>query len=188
MPSLSANVGFLSSPMAETAQRRKRPPSFQHFPINRAIKLKQAWVQNTKLKSKWKAEKRKEGIAAPHREKGDEDEVEDAEGFEAEAKEPESKTAPTPPTRPPPSKKGGRRKQPDPPEAESSAMPTLRDRAREAYSRASLHTYRSDPFGKRQRGGKDGTTTGRGQRGIRGQPDMKKRMDVLLETIKRDFT
>ncbi|KAJ7046641.1 hypothetical protein C8F04DRAFT_1247719 [Mycena alexandri] len=119
--------------MSETAQKRKRPPSFQHFPINRAIKLKQTWVQNTKLKSKWKAEKRKEGIAAPRREKGEEDEVKDAEDAEAEVKGPEPKTAPTPPTRPPPPKKGGRQKQPDPPAAESSSAPTLRDRAREAY-------------------------------------------------------
>ncbi|KAJ7172617.1 hypothetical protein C8R46DRAFT_1032577 [Mycena filopes] len=133
--------------MAETAQKRKRPPSFQHFPINRAIKLKQAWVQNTKLKSKWKAEKRKAGIAPPRREEGDAEDADD--NTEVETKEPEPEPATTP-ARPPPPTKRGRRTQPDPSEAESSVAPTLRDRAREAYSQASLHTYRSDPFGKRQ--------------------------------------
>ncbi|KAJ7489844.1 hypothetical protein B0H11DRAFT_1719653 [Mycena galericulata] len=161
--------------MAETGEKRKRPPSFQHYPINRAKKLKQAWVQNTKLKSKWKAEKRKSGLGVP-RTKGDEASDEDDKP-DRKAEIPAQVGDPTPI---PPTKNHARRTQSDPGEAESSG-PTLRDRAREAYSQASLHTYRSDPFGKRQRGGKSGTTG-------RGQPNMKKRMDVLLETIKRDFT
>ncbi|KAJ6547422.1 hypothetical protein B0H19DRAFT_953399 [Mycena capillaripes] len=164
-------------------EKRTRPPSFQHFPINRAAKLKQAWVQNVKMKSKWKAEKRKAGIAVPCPAEGEEDTG--ADDLESD-KEPEpSVRAPTPPTRPPPPTKRIREHRPraDPPEAESSNAPSLRDRAREAYSRASLHTYRSDPFGKRQqRGGKADGAKGRGQ------PNMKMRMDVLLETIKRDFT
>ncbi|KAJ7083839.1 hypothetical protein C8R43DRAFT_1052090 [Mycena crocata] len=162
--------------MPET-QKRKRPPTFQHFPEKRAKILKQAWVKNTKLKSKWKAEKRKSGLGRSHTQ--EKEIVGDAE-VEAEVEAPETavqERAPTPP--PPPPKKRERRNQSD---AESlTATPTLRDRAREAYSKTSLHTYRSDPFGKRERGGKAGTTG-------RGQPNMKKRMDVLLETIKRDFT
>ncbi|KAJ7740742.1 hypothetical protein DFH07DRAFT_751563 [Mycena maculata] len=167
--------------MPETRGKRKRPPSFDHFPPNRAKKLKQAWVQNTKLKSKWKAEKRKSGLVVPPT-KGDEDTAEN--DPEAEETKTESSPQARNPTPIAPPKKRARRMQPDPTEAESSSGPTLRDRAREAYSQASLHTYRSDPFGKRQRGGRNGATGTTG----RGQPNMKKRMDVLLETIKRDFT
>ncbi|KAG8747656.1 hypothetical protein FRC10_000199 [Ceratobasidium sp. 414] len=72
--------------------------------------------------------------------------------------------------------------------------PSLREMAREAYSPASLHTHKSNPLHRRQHG-KDyarrrveaataqgrGVTSGRG----RGQPDMAKRMGVLLERIKR---
>jgi hypothetical protein len=61
----------------------------------------------------------------------------------------------------------------------------LRELFRKAYSRESLHTYKSDPLhrgGKgrpaQHRGGKKGTG--------RGQPDMRLRMNALLEKIKRD--
>jgi hypothetical protein len=145
-----------------------------------AQKLKQAWVQNAKIKSKWKAEKRKAGIAVPRPVEGQEDVA--ADGIESDKAPEPSVRAPTPTPSPPP-KKRARDKKPqlEPAEAESSNAPSLRDRAREAYSQASLHTYRSDPFSKKQRGGKAGTT------GC-GQPNMKMRMNVLLETIKRDFT
>ncbi|KAG8721340.1 hypothetical protein FRC08_013885 [Ceratobasidium sp. 394] len=73
--------------------------------------------------------------------------------------------------------------------------PSLREMAREAYSPASLHTHKSKPLHKRQHG-KDHArrrveaATARGGRGVtngrgRGQPDMAKRMGVLLEKIKR---
>jgi len=165
------------------AEKRKRPPSFEHFPINRAKKLKQTWVQNQKIKSKWKAEKRKAGLAVPRPVEEEEDAAVDGIEPEAEVEREPSIRAPTPTPTPPLPKKRARerRKEPDPPKAESSQAPSLRDRAREAYSQASLHTYRSDPFSKRQRGGKAGTKG-------RGQPNMKMRMGVLLETIKRDFT
>jgi hypothetical protein len=83
----------------------------------------------------------------------------------------------------------------------ASAAPSLRAMAREAYSPASLHTHKSNPL-HRQQHGKDyarrrveaAATRGgnRGERGVtgargqgRGQPDMAKRMGVLLEKIKR---
>ncbi|EJU05775.1 hypothetical protein DACRYDRAFT_113822 [Dacryopinax primogenitus] len=56
-----------------------------------------------------------------------------------------------------------------------------RARAKEAYDRGSLHTYRSDPLGRQ--------TAGKGQRKGdkgKGQPDMRLRMNVLLEQIKRN--
>lgn len=66
-----------------------------------------------------------------------------------------------------------------------SAGPSLRELAREAYSPASLHTHKSNPLHRKHREthGVRGATGGRG-RG-RGQPDMAKRMGVLLEQIKR---
>ncbi|KAG9126376.1 hypothetical protein FRC07_003682 [Ceratobasidium sp. 392] len=77
------------------------------------------------------------------------------------------------------------------------ASSSLREMAREAYSPASLHTHKSNPLHRRQSGKdyarrrvetastREGRTgpNGRGRGG--GQPDMAKRMGVLLEKIKR---
>ncbi|CAE6516703.1 unnamed protein product [Rhizoctonia solani] len=76
--------------------------------------------------------------------------------------------------------------------------PSLRELAREAYSPASLHTFKSHPLHRRSHG-KNNTraqvnpypnrTGANGQGGTpsrsRGQPNMAKRMGVLLERIKR---
>ncbi|KAJ7109241.1 hypothetical protein C8R44DRAFT_884308 [Mycena epipterygia] len=134
--------------MTGTGEKRKRPPTFQHFPINRAKILKQAWVQNTKLKSKWKAEKRKSSLGVPVpplNEEEDEADAAEDKTVEAEDKAAETETAsqvraPTraPPTRGPPPKKRARRTQPDPKEAESSDAPTLRDRRGNAEGKLGL--------------------------------------------------
>ncbi|TFY63760.1 hypothetical protein EVJ58_g3056 [Rhodofomes roseus] len=42
--------------------KKRKPPTFRHLPENRAKKLKQSWVEAQKIKSQWKAQKRKEGI------------------------------------------------------------------------------------------------------------------------------
>lgn len=71
----------------------------------------------------------------------------------------------------------------------------LRDLTREAYSRSSLHTYKSDPLHRGRGGGYQrahGVATvnppirevGRG----RGQPNMKLRMGAMLEKIKREYS
>ena len=76
---------------------------------------------------------------------------------------------------------------------------SLRDLAKEAYSRSSLHTFKSDPLHRKKRSNNDLASSQRGRGRItasargainvgRGQPNMKLRMDVLLEKIKRDFT
>ena len=78
-----------------------------------------------------------------------------------------------------------------------STAPSLREMAQEAYSPASLHTHKSNPLHRRQQG-KDyarrrveaagrgvGPTRGGPVKSGRGQPDMAKRMGVLLEKIKR---
>ncbi|KAF8061591.1 hypothetical protein FPV67DRAFT_286730 [Lyophyllum atratum] len=51
-------------PCPKANLKRKQPPTFRHLPLNRAKKLKQTWVENTKIKSKWKAQKRREGLSA----------------------------------------------------------------------------------------------------------------------------
>ncbi|KAI0721037.1 hypothetical protein C8T65DRAFT_254028 [Cerioporus squamosus] len=57
------------SPSSSTQQpqgvKRKKPPTFQHLPVDRAKKLKRSWVETQKIKSKWKAQKRKEGLVTP---------------------------------------------------------------------------------------------------------------------------
>lgn len=79
----------------------------------------------------------------------------------------------------------------------ASSAPSLREMAREAYSPASLHMHKSNPLHRRQQGNDyarrrveaagRGTGSARGgpTKGGRGQPDMAKRMGVLLEKIKR---
>jgi len=59
---------------------------------------------------------------------------------------------------------------------------------REAYSKDSLHNFKSDPLGRRRKQGGDGNNEKRGiQQGKgRGQPDMKKRMGVLLAKLQLD--
>lgn len=67
-------------------------------------------------------------------------------------------------------------------------LPSLRELKREAYSESTLHTFKSDPLKRRnqsKRGGRDNGFIER--KGGRGQPNMKLRMNVMLEKIKRDF-
>lgn len=83
------------------------------------------------------------------------------------------------------------------PQPAPASTPSLREMAREAYSPASLHTHKSNPLHRRQQGNdyarRRVEAAGRGAgpargglvRGGRGQPDMAKRMGVLLEKIKR---
>lgn len=81
--------------------------------------------------------------------------------------------------------------------SEDKKEDSLRDLTKEAYSRASLHSFKADPLGRNkgrgggvQKGGRGGI--GRwgppGAAGMgRGQPNMKLRMGAMLEKIKRDF-
>lgn len=67
--------------------------------------------------------------------------------------------------------------------------PTLREMSAQAYSRSSLHTFKSgrthhaeESLGRYGKGGASrGSPAGRG----RGQPDMRLRMNAMLEKIKR---
>ena len=192
--------------MPEQTLKRKRPPTFQHLPLNRgqsirsvklspidllckAKKLKATWVANTKIKSKWKAQKRKEAMAEMNDETVGSGEREDS---DPEPEPPADRRAPRP--RPNQGSSQKHRSEGEP-HVQAPSTPSLRDLTREAYSRSSLHTFKT-ALG--QRGSPRGTPPtwrkGNESRGItrgetgRGQPNMKLRMNAMLEKIKQDFT
>ncbi|KAE9400747.1 hypothetical protein BT96DRAFT_956740 [Gymnopus androsaceus JB14] len=152
--------------------KKKKPPTFNHYPVARAKSLKKSWVEKTKIKSKWKAERRKLGLPSRSLPETNDEVPEDEEA--AVEEEPSPKPHP-------------KATHPDTPSTSTSqpkehVTPDLRELTRKAYSRETLHTYKSDPLNQRR-----GTSRGRGTRG-RGQPNMKLRMGAMLEKIKRDFT
>jgi hypothetical protein len=79
------------------------------------------------------------------------------------------------------------------PNDEQSGKPSLRELQNQAYSRSSLHNFKSgshhkqggpgsrNPRGRGGEGSRGGRTRGRGQ------PDMRLRMNAMLEKIKRDY-
>ncbi|KAG5639521.1 hypothetical protein H0H81_000666 [Sphagnurus paluster] len=176
-------------------------------------KLKQTWVENKKIKSKWKAQKRKEGLLSTAHiveGKGSDNEEKPESGSESEqeevekeqSSEPEEKPAPAPtpkkstlhPSRahihPELAPKNSRRRRKIDEEIAAADPPlSLRDLTRQAYSKSTLHTFKADSS---HRGGARGRGRGRGRGGRggqgetgRGQPNMKLRMDAMLEKIKQ---
>jgi len=229
-----------------TATKRKNPPKFQHHPKNRgmyvaifsmlciyslgfciAIALKKAWVEKTKIKSKWKAQKRKEDLASQSKleiptysDGEDKLGLNHTEGAEVETERPtttpedEPQKAHLHPSRahihpglPVKRTKTSvskseletetdarawkkRKVSSSEEEPQVVAKPSLRDLEKEAYSKSTLHTYKSDPFKKLSasgRGGRSGYTARRPETG-RGQPNMKLRMNAMLERIKQNYT
>ena len=83
-----------------------------------------------------------------------------------------------------PAKKQKTSKTEDKEESTQATEPTVRDLMRQAYSRSTLHTYKSDPFKKRH--DRKGGDQKQAQTG-KGQPNMKLRMNAMLAKIKRDF-
>ncbi|KAF8803493.1 hypothetical protein BYT27DRAFT_6726284 [Phlegmacium glaucopus] len=199
-----------------TGIKRKRPPTFQYYPTDRAKKLKKAWVEKTKIKSKWKAQKKKEGLATNSKldipvydeEEGD---VEDNSKSHSDDVQPTAS-----PTRisgeqlrphlhpsrahihPELPVKRSKARTPDAPPTKMQKIskedsqpvepPSLRELKREAYSQSALHTFKSNPLKKRDQGRKDGgSNTKRFIERGRGQPNMKLRMNVMLENIKQNF-
>ncbi|KAG6831171.1 hypothetical protein H0H92_012311 [Tricholoma furcatifolium] len=195
--------------MSEPSLKRKRPPTFTHLPEKRAKKLKQAWVQNQKIKSKWKAQKRREGTftePTTNLEQIDND-LEDGSASESgseaskEEEEEEEKEAASEVEEKPTAKKSTlhpsrahihpelapKKKHPKVPEPDDSEQLSLRELTRRAYSRESLHTFKAGD----RRGGARGRGRGRGgPRGEtgRGQPNMKLRMDAMLGKIKQSMS
>jgi len=181
--------------------------------------LKKAWVEKTKIKSRWKAQKGKEGLATSSKldlpvydEKKNHD-VEDNFGSDNDHVQPSvlpteiSGQQPYPhlhPSRahihPELPVKHSKARIPDAvptktqkvskEDSQAVERPSLRELKREAYSQSALHTFKSDPLKKRDQGKRGGGSRGRGSKFIekgRGQPNMKLRMNVMLEKIKQNF-
>ncbi|KAG6896130.1 hypothetical protein C0992_010171 [Termitomyces sp. T32_za158] len=166
--------------------KRKRPPSFHHLPATRAKKLKQAWIENKKIKTKWKAQKLREGITPQQpdelKERDEEDQndaglgtddserdVSEGVGHEETVSEPEEKPAPKKSTLHPsrshihpelaPSKTN-KKKRSRVSEDDPSLQPlSIRELTRQAYSRESLHTFKA---GQRRSGGAQAHGGGQG--------------------------
>ncbi|KAF9036661.1 hypothetical protein BJ165DRAFT_1504977 [Panaeolus papilionaceus] len=196
--------------------KKKKPPTFQHYPANRGIsymaqlcaakKLKKAWIDKAKIKSKWKAQKKKEGlmersklgiaeIEGNNDKSEEEDEEKPTHSDRAQSVEQSPTITPSEPTptiiAPPQTKKAKRdsrehrnnKRKRELPE-EPTEPKTLRDLTREAYSRSSLHTFKSHPLRKGKTARHELRL--RGEKG-RGQPNMKLRMNAMLAKIKQDY-
>jgi len=199
--------------------------------------LKKEWVERAKIKSKWKAQKRRENITtlrsgnpslqegahssddgneggrgSPSRlasESSNRDSPEKTHsdsGSQDNADDTENDVMPTPPSLSPPRQRRNRNNKKDLVSQDkinsgdvgkSNDNASLRDLFRKAYSKSSLHTYKSDPlkkgrnaYAQAQSRGRDslrGAAPGGSGRG-QGQPNMKLRMNALLEKIKQDYT
>ncbi|KAJ4480695.1 hypothetical protein C8J55DRAFT_428233 [Lentinula edodes] len=185
---------------AAEVHKKKKPPSFNHYPEAKAKSLKKAWVEKTKIKSKWRAERRKMGL--PSRslptqnvdaQKEKQNDMADSEAEEDKESESADETVTTPELpmklqrRPPRPNFSSTSQSKQPKEQlKEHETPDLRELTRKAYSRETLHTYKSDPLNRRG-GINGGKRHSRGGNRGRGQPDMKLRMGVMLEKIKRDF-
>ncbi|KAG8764290.1 hypothetical protein FRC11_005094 [Ceratobasidium sp. 423] len=196
-----------------------------HLDPQRARKLKKEWIATQKLKAKYRAEKRRTGLgnapAVPDNgtdgNAGEHDDTAKAgpSDTESPASGPvvESGTTSQSPVAAPSRTRGTHskpgfskpasfkpaisRRNTKTVDEESPGQdgPPLRELAREAYSPASLHTFKSHPLRWQLHGKNNARAQGNpypsrvganGQKGaLRGQPNMAKRMGVLLEKIKR---
>ncbi|KAJ8597994.1 hypothetical protein M405DRAFT_855269 [Rhizopogon salebrosus TDB-379] len=194
--------------MVVEGTKHKKPPTFGHLPVNRARKLKKSWVESKKIKSQWKAQKKREGLVhrrgeahsdddAPPAHEEQRNDIDEEKSDSARASHSPSKDHGTfSGTRP---LKAFEHKQRQAQNAPEDGKVSLRELTRQAYSRNSLHTYKANHKRldtKPSRGGSSQRgTIGRGRGGFsgdrgheKGQPNMKFRMTAMLEKIKRDFT
>jgi len=181
----------------------RKPPQFIHLPAQRAMKLKREWVQRQKIKSAYHSELRKTGrqaLSLPEDEVPPNEEKDSGEGNRNGLES--SQNIHEPPS--PPRKLGKRGQGPQsnpseqyptspksPPQCPQPGLSKedrdrVRELTREAYSRTSLHTFKSDPLYQRPRSGRGPSNRGheRGEMRGKGQPNMRKRMGALLEQIK----
>ncbi|KAF8503636.1 hypothetical protein F5888DRAFT_1799934 [Russula emetica] len=194
---------------------KRHPPSFHHLPQARAKKLKKDWIAKQKTKSKWKTQKRREGIVtqrdalscsatlsdphhAPqsvgHEEQGAPvgETVSDQHDDESQISSEDERAV----TKSEQNLRGQE-------EGSTSARPSLRELQKQAYSPATLHHYKSRklhhskgriaphgtriPESSRKRDVGGGSRNRNSSRGG-GQPDMRLRMSAMLEKIKRDYS
>ena len=128
-----------------------------------ARKLRAKWIEREKVKSKWRAQKRNDPslrhLTAKERQQVSEEEEEEWEGIELPSPAPARTTDRA---------------------SETAQRQKERQLAREAYAPATLHHHKSRFDRKRfQRGGVEKT--------LGGQPNMKLRMNALLDRIKRNM-
>ena len=168
-------------------------------------------MEKTKIKSKWKAQRKKEGLATSSKldlpvydeeERNQDNFRSDCDDVQVEI----SEEQPRPhlhPSRahihPELPVKHAKVRIPDVPptkkqkvseDSQAVKPPSLRELKREAYSQSTLHTFKSDPLKKRDKGKRVGESRGRGNAFIergKGQPNMKLRMNAVLEKIKQNF-
>ena len=172
--------------------------------LHPAAKAKQAWVNKAKLRSQWAKQKRKLPADASdeHQEmdvdtEGDNHEQLLEEPVE-EVKEPVAGASRKRKRLSRSEEKAAQHKpaalnQPSVPVDERERRGRVRELSRKAYAPESLHTFKADPL-HRQRSQSQTSSRGRapGTRNIsqfsrgRGQPNMKLRMNALLEKIKLD--
>ena len=155
--------------------------------VHPAKKLKRTWVENAKIKSKWKAQQRKRGSPAVQpSEKDDSTKDEETSGSDEEESQDGEKelSRPTEISHTHLTRRNLPTFHSNKDKNFPTDSPSLRDLNKEAYSQSSLHRFKSNPL-KRGRGS---SVQGRGggSRG-RGQPNMKLRMGAMLEKIKRDL-
>ncbi|TFK54947.1 hypothetical protein OE88DRAFT_1642238 [Heliocybe sulcata] len=170
----------------EGIRKRKQPPTFQHLPADRAKKLKKRWVETQKIKSKWKAEKRKKmgPSAGPHAEPEpttldaaeDRERSENSEtASEGSESEPEQSAVTPQPKDSLPKPRPNHRKSPESrkehPKKSGSTLPRPQGQVKATDRRdASRRGGNFAPKGRQSR-----------------QPDMRQRMNALLDKIKRDY-
>ncbi|KAI6036375.1 hypothetical protein BKA83DRAFT_669907 [Pisolithus microcarpus] len=160
----------------------ERKPTFQYLPKNRAKKLRRSWVDSKKLKSQWRAQKKREGIwsksgsqpgnhgcemvtqAYPD---GTSDLPVDSDNKATDDILPEDQHST---------------------QASTTNKVSLRELKRQAYSPSTLHNHKSDPRKRRGAGTLSPHSTSKNPSGhSKGQPNMKLRMNAMLEKIKRDL-
>ncbi|KAI6150182.1 hypothetical protein EDD17DRAFT_1491840 [Pisolithus thermaeus] len=168
--------------MTGPERKSKKHPTFQYLPKNRAKKLKRLWVDSKKLKSQWKAQKKREGIWSKSSSQPD-----NYGGETAIQSCPVGLSDPL---------VDSDRKVTDDilpvgehsTEASTTNKVSLRELKRQAYSPSTLHNHKSDP---RKRRGADTSSphsaSKNPSRHTKGQPNMKLRMNAVLEKIKRDL-
>ncbi|VDB82780.1 unnamed protein product [Peniophora sp. CBMAI 1063] len=158
------------APASHDGQKKlKKPPTFQHLPEHRAKKLKKEWVEKQKIQSKWKAQKKREGIVTLRDSRKSASTAKDGEEVEAkgvdvtqrteDVNEDEERHSPDqevssaeesdPKPTPVPTKSKRRRGKDVAPEEEELSY---RELQRRAYSRDSLHHHKSGRGTKGERG------------------------------------
>ncbi|KAF4608351.1 hypothetical protein EYR40_000695 [Pleurotus pulmonarius] len=174
----------------QSGAKKKRPPTFHHFPEKRAKALKKSWVETAKIKSQWKAEKRKANLHNASRPVQDDVEEDGDNNSEARDNLADSQDG---------SNQAEQTEVPHrDPQPSSSVSLTKRDKI--FHSRPQAHLRKGgSSHSSAQKSDKAPAPTSGNQTAKRtkqkqtfthtrhGQPNMGLRMGAMLEKIKKDF-